>query len=234
MSRTGAQYDKLVYSAMKTVMFGEITTTSLRDKVVAALKDAFFNGHLQPGDLIVERNLGRQMKVGTPTVREALILLEQQGYVRRVANTATYVTRFSQEEVRQLYTLRVELELVAFRWAKARVQKADLEDLTRSVDRLVEAGERENARDFLECDMKFHRCCWMLSGNQPLAATLEWLMSPLFVFVVLASGVTLTAAMAREHYALVEALDQLEEPEFSSAVRSTLGGFASRWITSMS
>jgi DNA-binding GntR family transcriptional regulator len=216
------------------MVFGEIATISLRDKVVAALKDAFFSGQLKPGDLIVERQLGRQMNVGTPTVREALIILEQQGFLRRVANTATYVTRFSPEEVRQLYVLRIELELSAFRWAKSRVTEADLEDLCRMVDRLVEAGETGNARDFLERDMEFHRRCWMLSGNQFLAATLERLMSPLFVFVVLASGVKLTAAMAREHYALVNALRRLEEPEFSTVVRATVSGFAMRWIASMS
>jgi DNA-binding GntR family transcriptional regulator len=216
------------------MVFPEITTTSLRDKVVAALKDAFFSGQLRPGDLIVERKLGLQMNVGTPTVREALIVLEQQGFVRRIANTATYVTRFNPEEVRQLYMFRVELELTAFRWAKPRVCKADLDDLTQLVDGLVEAGERENARDFLECDMEFHRRCWILSGNQFLAATLERLMTPLFAFVVLASNVTLTASMAREHYTLISALERLEEPEFSSVVRATLSGFAARWIASMS
>jgi DNA-binding GntR family transcriptional regulator len=219
---------------MGTAIFPEITASLLRDKVVAVLKDAFFTGQLKPGDLIVERRLGQQMNVGTPTVREALIILEQQGFVRRIANTATYVTKFAPDEVRQLYTLRVELELTALRWAKPLAGEEQLAELERLVGRLVEAGERGNARDFLERDLEFHRRCWTLSGNQFLAATLERLMSPLFVFVVLASGVRLTAAMAREHYALVDALRRLEEPEFSSAVRATVGKFAMRWIESIS
>ena len=76
-------------------------------------KDAFFSGQLKPGDPIVERELARQMKVGTPVVREALIALQGQGFVRRVTNTGTFVTQFTAAEVRQLYTLRVELELLA-------------------------------------------------------------------------------------------------------------------------
>ena len=55
-------------------------------------------------------------------------------------------------------------------------------------------------------------------------------MAPLFAFVVLASGKPMTAAMGREHYALVEALRSLEEPEFTQVVRKTLTGFAFRWI----
>ena len=57
-------------------------------------------------------------------------------------------------------------------------------------------------------------------------------MSPLFAFVVMASGQPMTASMGREHYALVEALRSMEEPEFSAVVRKTFTGFAFRWISS--
>jgi len=42
----------------------------------------------------------------------------------------------------------------------------------------------------------------------------------------------MTAAMAREHYILVEALRSMAEPEFSAVVRRTFTGFAFRWISS--
>jgi DNA-binding GntR family transcriptional regulator len=213
--------------------FKEIEVSSLRDKVIGALKDAFFSQQLKPGDLIVERQLAKQMNVGSPAVREALITLEEQGFVRRVPNVGTYVTKYSADEVRDLYTLRVELETLAFQWAKHRVTESDLVDLERRVARLVEAGERGIAREFIERDQEFHRKCWMLSGNQFLATTLERLMIPVFVFVPLASGVRLTAAMAREHYNLVNALRNLQEPAFSSVVRNTITGFAFRWMSSV-
>jgi DNA-binding transcriptional regulator YhcF (GntR family) len=84
--------------------FAEIEPISLSDRVINALKDAFFAGELKPGDTIVERDLARQMKVGTPVVREALISLQGQGFVRRVTNTGTFVTQFTTAEVRQLLT----------------------------------------------------------------------------------------------------------------------------------
>lgn len=142
--------------------------------------------------------------------------------------------RFDAEEVRQLYTLRVEFETLALQWARPLVTKRDIDHLKGLVDRLVDAGERENRREFLECDFEFHRYCWKLSGNPFLADTLERLMAPLFAFVVLASGQPMTAAMGREHYALVEALRSMEEPEFSAVVRKTFTVFAFRWISSAS
>src|SRR5713226_10338891 len=119
-------------------VFQEIEAIPLTDRVAAALKDAFFAGELKPGDAIVERQLAQEMKVGTPVVREALISLQGQGFVRRVTNTGTFVTKFSAEEVRQLYTLRIELEALAFEWARTRVSASELAELKELVDRLVE------------------------------------------------------------------------------------------------
>jgi DNA-binding GntR family transcriptional regulator len=215
-------------------VFQEIEAVPLTERVAAVLKDAFFSGKLKPGDAIVERQLAREMKVGTPVVREALISLQGQGFVRRVINTGTFVTKFDADEVRQLYTLRIELEALALEWARLRVTPADIAALRILVDTLVSAGEAGASREFLERDFAFHKQCWKLSGNVYLMETLERLMAPLFAFAVLASGVPMTAAMAREHYTLVDALEKLQPPEFDAAVRETLTGFALRWIASMS
>ncbi|MCM3881024.1 MAG: GntR family transcriptional regulator [Vicinamibacterales bacterium] len=211
-------------------VFGQIETVSLTERVISALKDAFFTGKLKPGDPIVERQLAREMNVGTPVVREALISLKHEGFVRRVNNKGSYVTQFTAREVRELYTLRIELETLALQWARTRVTDADLVELTRLVDRLVEAGTRESRSDFLKADFEFHRYYWRLSGNPFLADSLERMMAPLFSFVVLASDLPMTAAMAREHYTFIDALRGMQEPEFTEAVRKALGGFAARWI----
>ena len=218
----------------EAAVFSQLEAVSLAEGVVAALKTAFFSGMLKPGDAIVERQIAKQMNVGTPVVREALISLKHEGFVRRVKNKGTFITAFDADEVRQLYTLRVELETLALQWARPLVTKSDVDYLESLVDRLVDAGERENRREFLECDIEFHQYCWKLSGNSFLVETLERLMAPLFTFVVLASTHPLTAAMAREHYALVEALRSMEEPAFSAMVRKTFTGFAFRWIASAS
>lgn len=211
--------------------FTEISPQSLSERVASALKDAFFSGQLRPGDAIVEREIARQMKVGTPVVREALISLQGQGFVRRIVNTGTYVSQFTSDEIRQLYSLRVELEVLSLQWARPLVTDSDLEQLRKLVGEVVAAGERGDRRGFLERDYEFHRHCWSLSGNVFLAETLDRLMAPLFAFVVMASGAPLTASMGREHYDIIDALKNLEEPRFTEVVRRTLSGFAGRWLS---
>lgn len=213
--------------------FQTLSPISLPDRVAKEIQDALFSGKLKPGDAIVERQVAQQMKVGTPVVREALIRLQAQGFVRRIANTATHVTQFTGEEVRHLYRLRVELETIALQWAKQRVTPADTDELERLVDALVESGVERNPRKFLERDLEFHSRYWELSGNPFLADTLKRLMAPLFVFAFFGTRAQLTAPMAREHYDLVNALRHLPEPEFTETVRRTLSRFANRWISAI-
>jgi DNA-binding GntR family transcriptional regulator len=214
-------------------IFSSLNPLSLPDRVAKELKDALFSGKLKPGDAIVERQVSQQMKVGTPVVREALISLQAQGFVRRIANTATRVTQFTDDEVRHLYQLRVELETVALQWAKQHVTPSDIKELRRLVDELVESGVEGNPRKFLERDLAFHSRYWELSRNPFLVDTLKRIMAPLFVFAFFGTGKALTAPMAREHYDLVNALRDLEEPEFTETVRCTLSGFAGRWVSAI-
>jgi DNA-binding GntR family transcriptional regulator len=214
----------------RDVTFEQIEAVPLTERVTAALKAAFFSGKLAPGEPIVERQIAREMNVGTPVVREALITLKHQGFVRRISNKGSYVTSFEPDEVRQLYMLRIEWETLALQWARSRVTEADLDHLRGLADQLVTAGQLGNRREFLERDFEFHQSCWRLSGNPFLAETLERLMAPLFAFVVLASGAPLTASMGREHYLIVEALRSVPEPDFSALIRKTMTGFAFRWI----
>jgi DNA-binding GntR family transcriptional regulator len=213
--------------------FSKIATESLRDKVMTSLKDAFFSGRLKPGDIIVERQLAQQMKIGSPAVREALITLQQQGFVQRVANTGTYVNRFTVDEVRQLYQLRIEFELLAFKWAKLLIKESDLTILEHFVDSMTTAAIQKNTREFFEHDLEFHRYCWKLSGNKFLERSLENLVPPLFAFVLNASNYTVQKSVAQQHLQIISALKNTFEPEFTNIVRDALCTFALEGVASI-
>ncbi len=217
---------------MQERVFKEIEVVSVRDKVVAALKDAFFARKLKPGDLIVERELARQMNIGTPAIREALVTLQEQGFVKRIANTATYVSKFTVEEVRQLYQLRMELETLALQWAKPRVSEDDLKELDGIIEDMAGAARGKKAIEFYNFDLEFHRTCWKLSGNQFLAQSLDRLVSPLFAFVLNRSEDTVQEATAREHEQLANALRNMQDPEFTDTIRDTLSNFSESGIAS--
>ena len=220
-------------SSANRAIFPEIAAESLTEKVIATLKDAFFSGQLRPGDAIVERQLAQQMKIGSPAVREALITLQQQGFVKRVANTGTYVNSLTVDEVRQSYQLRIELELLALKWAKQHVKEADFTALEQLVDSMTTAATQRRAREFFEQDLEFHRYCWKLAGNKYLERSLENLVPPLFAFVLNANQNTVKESIAKQHLQIISALKNAFEPDFTTIIREALDTFALEAISSI-
>jgi GntR family transcriptional repressor for pyruvate dehydrogenase complex/GntR family transcriptional activator of glc operon len=116
-----------------------------------------------------------------------LISLAHQGFVKRVANRATFVTRLSLEEAEQLSVVRAALEGAAVEMVRVRYAAGEvsLEELENQLNGMREAAERLDRDAFYRFDMKFHRELWQLAGNPFLEQTLEQTAMPLFAFFII-------------------------------------------------
>lgn len=166
---------------------GRIRHNSLTEQIANAVKLAIFSGELQPGQRLVEQAIAKEHNVGQNAVREALISLAHQGFVRRVANRATFVTQMSLEDAEQLSVVRSALEgaaveSVRIRYAAGEVSLDPLESL---LSGMRDAAERLDRTSFYRCDMQFHRELWRLTGNPFLEQTLEQTVMPLFAFFII-------------------------------------------------
>jgi DNA-binding GntR family transcriptional regulator len=206
---------------MKQPILRRIETLSKKDRVVAELREAIVSGRMRPGDAVVEGRVARQLGVGQPVIREALLDLEHQGFVQRVPYKGTSVTRLGQDEIEQIQAMRVELESLAVGWARARATAADLKSLRALVARMGRAADTGDLAKFNDCDLALHRAIWQLSGNTYLADALERAVVPLLTYFYLSSGrvVELHVKSVASHAALVEAV-AAETPQ--DAVRRAL------------
>jgi DNA-binding GntR family transcriptional regulator len=176
---------------------------------------------MRPGDAVVEGRVARQLGVGQPVIREALLDLEHQGFVQRVPYKGTSVTRLGQDEIEQIQAMRVELESLAVGWARVRATPADLKSLRALVARMGRAADAGDLAKFNDCDLALHRAIWQLSGNKYVADALERAVVPLLTYFYLSSGriVELHVKSVASHAALVEAV-AAETPQ--DAVRRAL------------
>lgn len=193
---------------MKEPVFNQITAFSKKDRVVGAIRDAVVSGRMKPGDPIVESRVARELGVGQPLVREALLDLEHQGFVQRVPYRGTTVTKFAPAEIAQIQTLRIELEGLALEWARARATAEDVKELRAIVDEMRLAAGKSDLSKFNECDLALHRRIWQLSGNKYLYDALERAVVPLLTFFYVKSrGIgELHRKSVDHHEALVDAL----------------------------
>ena len=131
----------------------------------------------------MESRIAREIGVGQPTVREALVALEHQGLVVRKANQGCVVTSLNRAEICQLIRVRAELETLAVELAVETASAGEMAELLRAAGRIEEAAASGDPQRFFENDLAFHQTLWNLSHNSFLPRLLEQTLAPLLAFL---------------------------------------------------
>ena len=139
---------------------------ALTDAVYARIRDAIVSAELRPNVRLVESELAVRLDVSRTPVREALLRLEQEGFVRRERG---WVVRENEPgEVRSRLECRVAIEGYAARLASQRRDERQLASLRELASAMLE-GDREPGRLHALNDA-FHGLILEASGNGTLAA----------------------------------------------------------------
>lgn len=134
------------------------------DHAIKLLRSRIIEGNIEPGKLLAESAVARELGVSRVPVREALFALERDGLVEFSATGRAYVKALSPKDFVELFVLRQMLEPAAARLA-APALRADASALEKN----IEATRR--ARDLPEVtrlDLKFHEIILEVSGNARL------------------------------------------------------------------
>jgi DNA-binding GntR family transcriptional regulator len=157
--------------------------TPVVDQIAGSIRGMIVAGDLKPGDRVVESRIARQIGVGQPTVREALVALEHQGLVVRKANQGCIVTVLTRAEISQILRVREQLEGMAIELA---MEVAPDSEIRKLVDVALEMQTAAGARDlsrFFDLDVRFHETLWRLSGNFVLPKLLSQTLMPVLAFL---------------------------------------------------
>jgi len=150
-----------------------------------ALRNAILVGDLKPGERLLERKLAARLRIGQPTLREALKELDYQGFVRKGPQRGTYVTQLSREDFRKIQEVRMALEVLAIEKAALHFTREAEEELCGQVRAMHAAAQAFDLGTFHKSDMAFHRLLWAMAGNEYLAKALELVAFRLFAFVLI-------------------------------------------------
>ncbi len=163
-----------------------VRAITLTEQVAANVHRRILEGALAPGERLVEQTIAREFGVGQNVVREALISLAHRGFVKRITNRGTYVTKLSYEEAQKLAEVREALEKLVCEKIeeRQRTEELDLRGLSEALAGMRAAALNNDRQEFYDCDLRFHRALWALAGNEYLEAALEEIVAPLFAFFI--------------------------------------------------
>src|SRR5215468_11222041 len=123
------------------------TTTTFAKEAYAALKRAItaMDIYDHPQEIrLDERGLSEGLGVSRTPIREAMTLLEQEGFVRTRPRRGIFVARKTKLEIVEIITVMASLESMAARLAASRASAEDIAELHRLMDRFRNGngGER--------------------------------------------------------------------------------------------
>jgi DNA-binding GntR family transcriptional regulator len=185
----------------------------LKHSVAERLRKEIVNGSLQPGTRIVEAKWATKFGVAQASIREAVNILAQAGFVSKASGRSARVIHLSEDDVAHIYKLRGAVEGLAARLAAE--TKPNLNVLQATMDVMRESASAGNCEGLLDCDLLYHLELCELSGNPYVIQHARRILLPFFAFVrmrVTASGQE-TSAWHRDLEAHQRIIDLLREGE---------------------
>lgn len=137
-------------------------------------------GSLPPGVRVVEGKWAKKFGVAQGSIREAINILAQDGFVTKESGRSARVIHLSEQDVVQIYELRGVIEGLAARLAAA--AKADVSSLQAAVDHMRETTRKKSPQEILDYDLKFHLELCSASGNPYLIEHGRKILLPFFAF----------------------------------------------------
>ena len=144
-------------------MFQPDGSSSLEEKVYLSLEEQIISQKLCPGESVTEMKLSRELGVSRTPVREALQRLDREGLIKLIPNKGAVVLGISEQDLMDIYKIRMRLEGLAARIAAEKRDEAFCRELRDNVELTEFYMTKGNIEKVKNLDSEFHdiiyRCC---------------------------------------------------------------------------
>ena len=202
------------------------TSSTFAKEAYAALKRAItaMDIYDHPHEIrLDERRLSEELGVSRTPIREAMTLLEQEGFVRTRPRRGIFVVRKTKREIVEIITVMAALEGMAARLAAERASTKEIAGLHRLMDRFCNGGER--LAEYSDANIAFHQAIIRMSG----CALLGEMTENLFIHMRAIRKITIhqddrATRSIVDHMRIIEALER-RDPDLAErlAREHTLG-----------
>ncbi len=143
-----------------------INTKSLREQVYDYLRDKINRGEIKGGDSINIDRLSKNLGISRTPLRDALIMLESDGFVEIKARKGVVVKKLTLKDIRDYYQIIGGLECAIVSDIGEKVN-GDIIDFMQSCNmEMKKALDRDDFDGYYEWNLKFHDAYLNLSDNE--------------------------------------------------------------------
>src|SRR5215831_17366931 len=150
------------------------TSLSLRDQAYEALKQAIMDADIyvhREEIRLDERALSQALGVSRTPIREAMSLLEQEGFLRTVPRRGVFIVRKTKKQIVEMIEMWAALESMAARLATLNAADEDIGALRHMFDEFRNTAPADHINEYSDANIAFHQGIIKLSGSHLMAQT---------------------------------------------------------------
>lgn len=159
------------------ISIATILTASITSQVTNAIRESILKGEYEPGRKLSEAALSEHYKVSRTPIREALKQLEREGLVEIIPRVGTCVTKPTEKELDELFTLKEVLEGLAAGLLAERGSKEEIKEIQKAVGDMEKSIETSDSDLFVKANNTFHEAILKGSDNSKLDFMLNILLN---------------------------------------------------------
>jgi DNA-binding GntR family transcriptional regulator len=170
MNATVSMTERVANSA--PLALAPLNAVSLRDQAYALLKNAIADTDIYDPRQelrLDERQLTKALGVSRTPIREALSILEQEGFLRTVPRRGIFIVRKSKRQIIEMIQMWAALESMAARLATLHAPAAEISKLRHLFDEFEGAPPAEQIGEYSDANIAFHQMIIRLGGSQLIA-----------------------------------------------------------------
>lgn len=211
---------------------------TLRDEAADIIRELILKGNYKPGQRLNENEFSESLGISRTPVREALIILEQDGLLSTKKHVGTFVSSFSTDEIIELLGIQSVLEGLAASLATKNISDHELKKLEELHNKFIAENENnimDHPEKFFTYDRCFHSALIGYSRSSRLKNILEKQLSVIY----LCRYYTITAPdrykhSIAEHGTILEAVAARDEGAAEQAAKHHLESVRRDFIRSLS
>ncbi|MEA2108702.1 MAG: GntR family transcriptional regulator [Pseudomonadota bacterium] len=146
---------------------------SKKDIIHSTLKRQILNLKIKPNQVLKEEEIAQAHGVSRTPAREALQLLEQEGFLEQKRKIGYLVRALTREDLKEIIEVRSILEGYAARLATTRKDSRTIEQLKEINEKAVHLLDVWELEKFFRNSSDFHDVLYRGSGNQRLCGIIE-------------------------------------------------------------
>jgi DNA-binding GntR family transcriptional regulator len=208
----------------------------LTDDVVDSIRDAILAGKIKPGARLIEEDLAASLKVSRGPVRQAIFRLQQEGLVVHEPHRGATVRGISEEDVADIYSLRLALERLAIEQAIRKAGPDELAGIEAVLGRFSQMRRRDvTRRTVAELDIDFHDAIFRAAKSWRLYGAWEMLRSQLMMFLMLRDALPsdYLDSWHRDHRRLVEVIRGGDQAVAAATITDHINGARERLLATL-